>query len=113
MAIVSLIYFIHIIIIVLLLLFFTVEFIFIISISSGSIASSKQCPCCRKPVPSLRILPLFPNGYEESILEDPNSQGAVQCDHSNFNITISNLRKQLTESQTKLKEAEDIAAVQS
>lgn len=80
---------------------------------SGTMLSSKQCPCCRKPVPGSRVLPLYPNGYDDSILDESTQESSGSCDHSNFTITIGSLRREVEILQGKTHEAETMLAIQT
>ncbi|CAL8096343.1 unnamed protein product [Orchesella dallaii] len=68
---------------------------------TGNLASSKFCPCCRKDVPKLRCLSLFPTTYEESILDDSLSQEGggpvVQCNHGETLTALKNQVQRMTQ----------------
>ncbi|ODN04715.1 E3 ubiquitin-protein ligase TRAIP [Orchesella cincta] len=71
---------------------------------TGNLASSKLCPCCRKDVPKLRCLSLFPTAYEEK----GGGPTVVQCNHGETLNTLKNQVQRLTQEQDEGKKLYDL-----
>jgi len=69
--------------------------------------SSPECPCCRKAIPKAKCTPLFPDTYENSILND--SQIGLGSSNDEEVIQLKNDIKKLN---AELQEFKDLYRLQ-